>query len=214
VAAIIFDLDNCLCPASAVGPDFFGPAFDAVRAANRGVLSEADLERAIAECWYTAFDAVAIQFGFSKAMVDAGHAAFARLEVTSSLAGYADLPIVRELPGKRYLVTSGFRKLQESRIRALGIATWFDYVFVDAIDEVNHPGKKRIFESILAQGSWRAHEVVVVGDNPKSELAAGRSLGMVTVQILRPGVSRCDGVDHHVASLGELRALLTSVRQR
>jgi len=147
-------------------------------------------------------------------MVDAGHAAFAQLEVTSSLGGYADLPIVRELPGKRYLVTSGFRKLQESRIRALGIATWFDNVFVDAIDEPEHPGKQKIFEAILTQGPWCADEVMVVGDNPRSELAAGRRLGMVTVQILRPGVSRSADVDHHAASLGELRALLTSVRQR
>ena len=207
---IIFDLDNCLCPASAVGPDFFEPAFDAVRAANRGVLSDADLERAFAECWYTAFDAVALQFGFGKAMVDAGHAAFARLEVTSSLAGYADLPIVREPPGRRYLVTSGFRKLQESRIRALGIATWFDNVFVDAIDEPDHPGKQNIFEAILTQGSWCADEVMVVGDNPRSELAAGRRLGMVTVQILGPGVSTCADVDHHVARLEELRPLLTA----
>jgi putative hydrolase of the HAD superfamily len=214
VKAIIFDLDNCLCPASAVGPDFFEPAFNAVRAANRGVPSEVDLERAIAECWYTAFDAIALQFGFSKAMVEAGHTAFAQLEVTSSLVGYADLPIVRELPGTRYFVTSGFRKLQESRIRALGIASWFDNVFVDAIDEPEHPGKQKIFEAILAQGPWCADEVMVVGDNPRSELTAGRSLGMVTVQILRPLVSTCADVDHHVAWLEELRPLLTPARSR
>lgn len=62
------------------------------------MLREAELVRAMAECWYAAFDALALQLGFNKAMVDGGRAAFAQMEVTSSLAGYGDLPIVRELP--------------------------------------------------------------------------------------------------------------------
>lgn len=208
IKAIIFDLDNCLCAASAVGEDLVAPAFAALRAANHGHLDDAALEHAIAQCWYTAFDAVAQVHGFSQAMIDAGNAAFSRLEVSTPLVGYADLHVVRELPAARFLVTSGYRRLQESKVRALQIGDWFDAVIVDAIDEAGHPGKQAIFERILAAGGWSASEVMVVGDNPISELAAGRNLGMITVQTLRPGVQRCADVSRHIHSLEELRPLI------
>jgi FMN phosphatase YigB (HAD superfamily) len=173
IKVLIFDLDNCLCPASAVGHDLYAPAFEALRAANRGWLDEAVLDQAIADCWYTAFDTVALIHGFSQEMIDAGHAAFSELEVTWPLSGYPDLPAVCELPVRRHLVTSGYRRLQESKVRSLGIGAWFDSVVVDAIDEADHPGKQLIFEGILATGRWLAPEIMVVGDNPISELAAG-----------------------------------------
>ncbi len=86
--------------------------------------------------------------------------------------------------------SAGCRPLQESKVRALGIGEWFDAVIVDAVDDPDHPGKQAIFERLLAAERCAAGEVMVVGDNPVSELAAGRNLGMVTVQILRPGVVR------------------------
>ena len=208
MAAVIFDLDNCLCPAAAVGEALFAPAFAALRDANRGVLDEPVLQRAIADCWHTSFDVVAERYGFNTEMIDAGNAAFGRVEVMSPLTGYPDLPVVRELPIKRYLVTTGFRRLQESKIRALSIGSWFNRVIIDAIDEAEHAGKQRIFETILADENLSADNVLVVGDNPVSELAAGRNLGMVTVQTLRPGVTRWPGASHHIESLDELWSLI------
>jgi putative hydrolase of the HAD superfamily len=213
VKAVIFDLDNCLCAASAVGEDLYAPAFAALRAANRGRLGEAALQRAFADVWTTAFDTVAALHGFSQDMIDAGHAAFSVLEVGSPLIGYPDLPVVRELPVHRHLVTSGYRRLQESKVRALGIGGWFDSVIVDAVDDADHPGKQRIFQEILAAGRWSADEVMVVGDNPISELAAGRNLGMPTVQILRQGVQRSVEAWRHIHSLEELASLIESRRR-
>ena len=206
--AVIFDFDNCLCPATAVGEAPFAPAFSALREANRGYLEESVLERAIADCWHTSFDAVAARYGFSDAMIDAGNAAFGRVEAAPPLIGYADLHVVRELPLRRFLVTTGFRRLQESKIRALGIESWFERVIVDAIDEAEHAGKQAIFETILMDENLSAENVLVVGDNPVSELAAGRNLGMVTVQTLRPGVTRWPGASHHIESLDELWSLI------
>jgi putative hydrolase of the HAD superfamily len=206
--AVIFDLDNCLCAASAVGEDLFAPVFAAVRDANRAGLDESVLQRAFSDCWHTSFDVVAKRYGFSNEMIEAGYTAFAALEVTSPLTGYPDLSVVRELPIRRYLVTTGFRRLQESKIRALGIDAWFERVIVDAIDEAEHPGKQSIFETILTGENCLAEKVLVVGDNPSSELAAGRNIGMVTVQTLRPGVTHWAGASHHIRSLDELWPLI------
>jgi len=208
IRAIIFDLDNCLCPASAVGEDLFAPAFSAMRSANNGALSDVQLEQAFAACWHTAFDTVAALHGFTPAMFEAGHLAFRQLEVTTPLVGYADLSAVRQVPVTRFLVTSGYRRLQESKVRALRIGSWFEEVIVDAIDDDEHPGKQKIFERIQMDLGLKPDQVLVVGDNPISELAAGRRLGMVTVQILRPGVTPSPEIERKIVSLDQLRTLV------
>jgi len=203
----IFDLDNCLLDARAMGT-LFESAFVAIRRANNGTLSPDLLEDAIDQCWYTAFDLVADRFGFSTAMRDAGWHEFEQMEMRPPLSGYADIGLLPSLPVRKYLVTSGFRRLQQSKIDALGIAPWFERVVIDAINEPGPHGKGRIFAEILAQEGCTPQQVLVVGDNPLSELAAGRALGMVTVQTVRPGVSAWDAADHRVAGLEGVQQLL------
>ena len=69
---------------------------------------------------------------------------------------------------------------------------------IDAIDEDDRKGKQGIFASILETGQLRPEEVIVVGDNPDSEIEAGNKLGIRTVQILRPGVPRADSATYYV----------------
>lgn len=205
IKAIIFDLDSCLAAANEAGDHLYAPAFAAIRAANDGSVSESTLSAAFDECWRCAFDAVAAKHGFTGAMFTAGWNAFASLEITGSMRGYDDLALVKELPVTRFLVTSGFRRLQESKVRALGFADWFAAIHIDAIDEPCRKGKLGIFEGISAACRVRPEEVLVVGDNPESEIEAGNRLGMRTIQILRPGVVWSDRTAAHIRGLDELR---------
>jgi putative hydrolase of the HAD superfamily len=206
--AIIFDLDNCLAPATAVGEALLEPAFDAVRAVNRGLLDPGRLEEAFADCWVHAFDWVARTHGFSSEMREAGWAVMRTLEVRAPMTGYSDLGILQELEARRFLVTSGFRRLQSSKVRALGIEPLFERVAVDAIDERDRIGKQAIFERILADFGLSVDEVLVVGDNPESEIAAGNRLGITTIQTLRPGVSFSPQARGHIDSIAALKPLL------
>ena len=208
IQAIIFDLDSCLAAADEVGQHLFAPAFAAIRAANNGGVAEEKLEEAFRECWRVAFDAVAEKYGFKEAMRSAGWREFRRIEVTTPMRGYGDLAVVKELPPQKFLVTSGFRRLQESKVRALGCAGWFAAIHIDAIDEPDRRGKKVIFLEIISKHQLRPDDVLVVGDNPDSEIAAGNELGMRTIQILRPGVPRSECAGHHICGLTELKELL------
>jgi len=208
IKALIFDLDNCLAPARAVGEDLYEPAFAAIREANGGVLSAERLEEALADIWRHPLDWVAERHGFSAAMRDAAWRVFAEMEVTQPMDGYGDLDAIAELTVLRFLVTSGFRRLQESKIRALNLAPLFTEMQVDAIDEAGRLGKQGLFEGITLKYHLSATEVMVVGDSADSEIAAGKRLGMTTVQTLRPGVPRAANADHHVASLLELGELM------
>jgi HAD superfamily hydrolase (TIGR01549 family) len=206
--AIIFDLDSCLAAANEVGDQLFAPAFAAIRAANRGTVTESSLHEAFGECWRCAFDFLAAKYQFSAAMRNAGWEAFRQAEVTEPMHGYGDIAVIKEFPVQRFLVTSGFRRLQESKVRALGFADWFAAIHIDAIDEPDRKGKYGIFQELLAAHDLQPDEVLVVGDNPDSEIQAGNRLGMKTIQILRPGVPRSDSATRQIHNLAELSELL------
>jgi putative hydrolase of the HAD superfamily len=208
IKALIFDLDSCLCAANEVGDHLFKPAFDAIREASHGAVADDTLKQAFSDCWRFPFSDVAHKYGFTDEMTEAGFVAFAQIEVTEPMHGYGDLHLLRELRQKLYLVTSGFRRLQESKVNALGIRELFAEVRIDAIDEPGAKGKAQHFEEILKSHSLKPEEVVVVGDNPDSEIAAGNRLGMKSVQVLRPGVPRGENATHHIKSLNELGKLL------
>ena len=206
-AIAIFDLDNCLCDARAVGPACFDAAFDAIRRANDGAVPADRLQQAFDDCWFSAFSLVAARHRFTPAMVAAGFEAFAALTVDGPLRGYDDLAVLPDLDVRRMLVTSGFRRLQESKLAALGIGPWFEQVIIDAVDG-DHPGKQAIFERIVTREGLDPAAVLVVGDNPLSELQAGKALGMRTVQTLRPNVHPAGIADHRIHRLDELKPIL------
>ena len=210
---LIFDLDNTLSAASEVGSELVEPVIAAIRAANRGTLCEERLEQAFSDLWRLPFDEVAERHRFTPAMFEAGWDEYARIEIGKPMHGYADLKVLASMPAARFLVTSGFRRLQESKIDALGIRGLFAGIFIDAIDEPGRKGKLRIFRDILVGNRLAPTEVIVVGDNPESEIAAGNSLGMRTVQILRAGVARDPSAGYHVTDLNELLDLIREIEE-
>jgi HAD superfamily hydrolase (TIGR01509 family) len=207
-AALIFDLDSCLCAANEVGDQLFKPAFDAIRKANHGDVADDLLKQAFSDCWRFPFGDVAHKYRFTDEMTKVGFSAFSQIEVAQPMYGYGDLNVLRELPRKLFLVTSGFRRLQESKINALGIRSLFTEIRIDAIDEPGSKGKLRIFQEIVEKHSFKPDEVIVVGDNPDSEITAGNRLGMKTVQVLRAGVPRGNNATHHITTLNELGKFL------
>ena len=206
--AITFDLDNCLAAADEVGEQLLEPVFAAIRAANDGAVAPDALEAAFRDCWFHALDFVAEKHGFTERMLAAGWRALSEIEVREPMHGYGDLDVLPRLGELRFLVTSGFRRLQESKVRSLGIASHFDAIVIDAIDEPDRRGKRRIFTDLMASFGVGRDQVLVVGDNAESELAAAAQLGLRSVQILRPGVVLAPNVECQVRGLVELCSLL------
>ena len=210
VLAIIFDLDNCLAPSDEPGRGLLEPVFAAIRAANHGRLTVEQVEAAFRDCWRYGFDKVAAKHGFPEEMRDAGWRAFAGIEVGVPMRGYGDLELLPRLGDRRFLVTSGFRRLQESKVRALGIAHLFDEVVIDALDEPGRRGKEAVFADLLARYRLVPADVIVVGDDPESELAAASRLALRPVQMVRPGIEPVPGV-LHASSLTALQQCLAAL---
>lgn len=98
--------------------------------------------------------------------------------------------------------------MQESKIKALELTRLFTAIYVDAIDERDRLGKFGHFAQIMLDHGLAASEVLVVGDNADSEIAAGARLGVRTVQILRTEAPYAANATNHIRYLHELQELL------
>lgn len=217
--AVIFDLDDTLFPVSSLPANALAPAAAAARAANVGreALPADRLERALADAFRFPFPVVVTTHALPPALVQVWDAANRALAITTDLTAYEDVvPVLTQLRLRRFLVTTGYRRFQESKLAALRLGDLFDRVYIDAVDDdsLAPKGKTAVFRQLLDEWLLAPTEVLVVGDSEPGELAAGRALGMPTVQILRPGVSPAQLVDWRIASLEELPALIARIDSR
>jgi FMN phosphatase YigB (HAD superfamily) len=209
--AVIFDLDNCLSPVDQFGPELFEPAFAAIRAANDGSVPQEQLAESFAAHSRHSFDWIANRYRYTPAMYAAGSKAWSQAEVTSNVVGYEDLPLLEQVPGERFLVTTGFRRLQESKIAALDITRYFAAVVIDGLEDRPRKDKRCRFQEIMAVRNLRQADVLIVGDSHEAELTAAKSLGIRSVQTLRPRVARSDIASFHVSGLSELLEVMRSL---
>jgi FMN phosphatase YigB (HAD superfamily) len=145
------------------------------------------LDAALADAWRLPFDRVVAEYHLPEAVRTAWEEGACALQVTQPLSPYADvLAALERLALRRFLLTTGFRQLQESKIRQLGLASLFTAVYIDALDPPGPVGKRVILQRLLTEHTLRPAEVVVLGDRSDDELAAARSLGMEAIQVVRP----------------------------
>jgi FMN phosphatase YigB (HAD superfamily) len=213
IRALICDLDNTLFPARSVPRTTLQPALDAVRAINRAasLVPAARLEEAFEACWELSFDQVAVRYALPDALCRAWAAAAEQLEITERLQPYPDVAVLWTLPLRLFLVTTGYRRFQESKIAGLALNRRFEAIYLDALDEPGRAGKEVLFRRVLAERQLAAREVAVLGDSAHSEIAAGSRLGLWTIQILREKVVPDSSAHWRIRSLGELPPVLAQI---
>lgn len=208
IKGIIFDLDNCIFDTSSMG----GRAIQGVKDALLSSALPEDTKQAIGLALKTdPLDDVLKRFGVPAEVGEAMRVAYRESDVPEDcvVQTYGDEQYIQELSLKKVLVTSGYLKFQTSKIKRLGIESLFDEVIIDVLDDpLARKGKTKIFEEILHRYGWDSGEVLVVGDNPRSELRSAKELGIMAIQTLRPRIEKWDEADHHIFSFKELQALI------
>ena len=126
------------------------------------------------------------------------------------LRSYGDEGCIKELGAQALLVTCGPTEEQKLKIDELGLAAIFDQiVIIDKQDGQDLCAPKlKVFSQLLDERGWSVDEVMVIGDDAESELAAARKLGIHTIQTLRPGVKKWDQATYHVTSLYQLKGII------
>jgi FMN phosphatase YigB (HAD superfamily) len=207
--AAVFDLDHTLFDPHTVPRASFNEVESYVRRVATGLLPETVLDAAFADAWRLPLDRVVMLHQLPSVVSTAWRDAACALEVTEPLPPFADVVGgLEQLSVRRFLLTTGFRRLQESKLRQLGLTALFEAVYIDTLDPPGPCGKRVLLERLLLEHSLGASEVMVVGDCADDELSAGRALGMVPVQVLRPGVVPDPDVEWRIPDLSALPDLV------
>ncbi len=182
-SALIFDLDNTIYPVRSIAHKLFKSLFDRIRESGE---FKGNFEDVVTEIQRTPFEKVAEMFSFSNKLFDECVTLLVNLSYNEAMYFFEDYKTARKLPQRKFLVTSGFTKLQNSKIDRLKIRNDFEKIFI--IDrQITSLTKKDVFTQILRENKLSKKEVLIIGDDLNSEILAGNELGIDTLLYDRDG---------------------------
>lgn len=202
--AIIFDLDNTIYPVHAIGDSLFASLFRLIEEEGS---HRADMDRIRDEIMRRPFQLVASDYGFSRELTQKGTALLKDLTYEEAIEPFEDYPFVRGLPLDKFLVTTGFAKLQQSKVDRMRLAP--DFREIHIVDpSASDRTKRDVFEDIMQRHLYAPGEVLVVGDDLHSEIAAAQQLGIDAVLYDNYGRHGAVASLPTISSFSELASLL------
>lgn len=135
-------------------------------------------------------------------------------EISRPLEGARELMNAIKGKAKLGIITNGFTALQQLRLEHTGFDHNFDIVVISEQIGIAKPDK-RLFEhafSLMQQNTVDLSEILMVGDNPHSDVLGGMNAGIDTCWLNTEGDPCPDGIlpTYTVSSLFELQDVLLS----
>jgi putative hydrolase of the HAD superfamily len=174
---IILDLDNTIYPVYSIGNELFKTVFELIEGTGD---YEGPLDLVKRDIMRKPFQVVASEYGFSNILTRAGIDLLKNLEYNGPISPFEDYEFVRRSPQQKFLVTTGFEKLQWSKIRGMKIENDFSEIrIVDPM--MSSTTKKDVFMDLISKYALDKQALLVVGDDPHSELKAASEIGIEAV---------------------------------
>ena len=205
---LLLDLDNTIFETKSIAPTNFQPAIILVKNYLETVFEKNETQNIIEEMWEIPFDVVAKKHNIPRNIQKDFYQKIKTLDYDFEIKTYPDYPILQKINSPKILVTTGFEKLQTAKIKALQLQDDFEEIHIDDPAAKNRKFKKGIFQEILNQRNLAPQQVWVLGDNPKSEIIAGKELGMNTVQRMQSNHPKSDFSDYAIKDFSELGKIL------
>lgn len=175
--ALILDLDNTIYPVKSIAADLFEKLFQLIDEEIGSDKQKAT--KAKDELTRRPYQLVADEFGFSKELRQKGLGLLKNFIYDKPMQPYPEYHPLSALAIDKFLVTTGFTKLQNSKIEQLGIKAHFKKIYI--VDpEMSKINKGDIFQQIMLENGYAAHDLLVIGDDPQSEIKFARELGIDT----------------------------------
>jgi len=176
--AYFIDLDNTIYFTKPNVEVLLGPLYCLLENEDLGI-SEVDFEKAKEEMLRTPFQKVATRYHFKEEVVAKAIDFLKERTLTIAMDVHDEYHYIKSLEGLKVIVTAGFTKTQTTKVQVLGIAHDFDELFV--VDNTLTDGnKKDAFLILMKKYGLQPDDVLVVGDDPESEIKYGLDLGMTT----------------------------------
>ena len=176
--AIILDLDNTIYPVSSIADHLFNELFNFLdqHIAGEGI---EHINNAKEDLKKIPYQKVADKYQFSDLIKNKELELLNNIEYNRPMQPFDDYKHIRETKITKFLVTTGFTKLQWSKVKMLNIEADFEAIHI--VDpELSPLTKKDIFALILEKYDYKPEDVLVIGDDPESEIKAASDLGIDT----------------------------------
>jgi len=179
--ALILDLDNTIYPVSSISENLFGTLFD-VLDQHAEIINADDADKVDKikdEMTSRPFQHIADEHKLNGDVRDKMIGILRNMAYSQPMKPYDDYQHVRKILLDKFLVTTGFSKLQWSKVRMLGIEDDFKHIHIVDPD-VNPQTKKDVFAEIMQTHNYAPADLLVIGDDPESEIKAAKALGIDT----------------------------------
>lgn len=175
--AIIFDLDNTIYSVYSIGNTLFAPVFNLI--AQDGT-QEQNMEKIRDEVMRRPFQQIAKDYQFNEELTQKSIDMLKQLQYHAPIEPFDDYALVQQLPVDKYLVTTGFRAMQQSKIDRMGLQN--DFLEIHIVDPTaSNKTKKEVFADIVQRHRYSKEDVLIVGDDLHSEIKAAQELGIDAV---------------------------------
>ncbi|MGY3212925.1 HAD family hydrolase [Mucilaginibacter sp. HD30] len=175
--ALILDLDNTIYPVSDIADDLFSQFFNLLK--NDPDVDSSVIELAKNEMTRRPFQQVADEFNFSAKLKSRGIELLKNITYEKPIQPFADYHHIKSINLNKFLVTTGFTKLQYSKIKQLDIEQDFKEIYI--VDpEISPKTKQDIFKELMNMHRYQPADLLIIGDDPNSEIKAALSLGIET----------------------------------
>lgn len=169
---------------------------------QNGVVNAADLKHIRFQAWAEKLQTTTadLNSAFLEAMADICTPLPGAKELLEALTGKAKLGII----------TNGFTELQAIRLQRTGMTDYFEHVIISEEVGIAKPDNGIFAHALEKMGNPCKSKVLMVGDNPHSDILGGLKFGIETCWLNTVGHSDIDGIEPHynVRSLHELKEIL------
>lgn len=206
---IVLDLDDTIFATKTMNPRIFDSAISLIEQYFSSMDSEKKAQMVISDLWSKPIDHVLRTHCTPEAIIAKFYREISRIDYsTLNIKPFSDYDEVRKLPTRKFLVTTGLSELQMAKISALGIESDFEAIYIDDPRLTPRNTKSKIFKKLLLETKKSPKDIWIIGDNPASEIRAGKELGMRTVQRKTEGIARSKLADFEIQNFKELRAII------
>ena len=180
--ALILDLDNTIYPVSCIAENVFADLF-AILDQHAETINADDADKVDKikdEMTRRPFQYIVDEFSVNEEVSDKMTDILRNMVYLQPMTPFEDYQHVRSIPLDKFLVTTGYPKLQWSKVRMLGIENDFRYIHIVDPD-VSQQTKKDVFAEIMQTHNYTPGDLLVIGDDPESEIKAAQALDIETV---------------------------------
>jgi putative hydrolase of the HAD superfamily len=208
ISALILDMDNTVFPSNSISDELFEPIYQLLEK-HKDKVGEENIQEIKKLMSKKAWQKISEEYDFNDELTKEGADILRETTYHKPITLFDDYSYIKELAIDKHLVTMGFTKMQWSKIKMLNIEG--DYKDIVVNDPEKTEGtKKEVFESIIKKYNLNPQEVLVIGDDPDSEIKAGNDLQMPTVLYDRMNEYEDKHATHHIHNYSELAAIMKS----